>query len=172
MITFATFGRRGWAWLLTMFVDLLVLGTMRTVTDDGDVMWAFGFWYALHHVGLVMEGGTIGQRLAGLRVVRVDGGRVGIVMAVVRELSRLFLSIPPLGLGLLWMLDEPQRRTWHDLLAGTVVVRESLALEHASPEWAAAPPWQVDPAPVEAPVEAAPSTHPPASTPPPSPPVG
>jgi uncharacterized RDD family membrane protein YckC len=172
MITYATFGRRAWAWLLTLLVDLIVLGTMRGVTDGGDVLAPFGFWYALHHVGLVTEGGTIGQRLAGLRVVRVDGTRVGPMMAGVRELSRLFLSIPPIGLGLLWMLDEPQRRTWHDLLAGTVVVRESLTLEHASPDWAAAPPWQLTPVDDAA---SAPDrvveTMPPAYTPPPSPPA-
>jgi uncharacterized RDD family membrane protein YckC len=115
---------------------------MRTVTDGGDVLGAFGFWYLLHHVGFVVEGGTIGHRLAGLRVVRPDGQRVGVIHAVVREASRVALSLPPLGMGFLWMLDEPSRRTWHDLLGNSVVVRETALQEQAAPEWADDPPWR------------------------------
>lgn len=142
MIRYASFGRRLWAFLLSLLVDLVVLGTMRTVADGGDVVPPFLAWYLVHHVGFVVEGGTIGHRLAGLRVVRADGERPGVLFAVVREAARVGLSLPPLALGFLWMLDEPRRRTWHDLLGGTVVVHEALAPEAASPEWAGAPPWR------------------------------
>jgi len=141
VITYATFGRRLWAAVLTLLVDLVVYGVMASLAGDA-ALGPFAFWYALHHVGLVVEGGTFGHRLAGLRVVSTDGTRVGILHAFVRELSRLFLSIPPLGLGVLWMLDEPQRRTWHDILGGTVVVRERVAAASDAPEWADAPPWR------------------------------
>lgn len=142
MIRYASFGRRLWAFVLSLFVDLVVLATMRTVADGGDVVPPFLAWYLVHHVGFVVEGGTIGHRLAGLRVVRADGERPGVLFAVVREAARLGLSLPPLALGFLWMLDEPRRRAWHDLLGGTVVVRESLAPERVAPEWAGDPPWR------------------------------
>lgn len=142
MIHYASFGRRVWAFLLSVFVDLLVLGIMQLVTGDGDVWRAFGFWYLLHHVGLVVEGGTIGHRLAGLRIVRENGERLGVVHAFVRELAKLGLSVPPLGLGLLWMLDQPRRQCWHDLIANSVVVRESKLFETAAPDWATDPPWR------------------------------
>lgn len=142
MIHYASFGRRLWAFTLSLVVDLIVLGTIEVVTGGGDVWPAFGFWLVLHHVGLVVEGGTIGHRLAGLRVVRENGERLGIVHAFVRELAKLGLSFPPLGLGFLWMLDQPQRQTWHDLLANSVVVREATMFEGASPDWATDPPWR------------------------------
>ena len=142
MIRYATFGRRLWAFLLSVVVDLIVLGTMQTVTNGGDVWPAFGCWYLLHHVGRVVEGGTIGHRLAGLRVVNEQGGRVDVLRAFVREMAKLALSIPPLGLGVLWMLDHPRRQTWHDLLANSVVVRESTAFAEAAPEWSIDPPWR------------------------------
>lgn len=145
MITYASLGRRGWAFVLSTIIDLVVLGTMLAVSDGGNVSGAFGLWYLMHHVGLVVEGGTLGHRVAGLRVVRSDGERVGVVFAFVREFAKLGLSIPPLGLGLLWMLDEPQRRMWHDQLANSVVVRESSAAAQAAPAWADAPPWRIRP---------------------------
>jgi uncharacterized RDD family membrane protein YckC len=143
MIHYASLGRRFWAFALSTLVDLIVLLTMRAVVGDGaSVAGAFGVWYLMHHVGLVVEGGTLGHRLAGLRVVDEAGERVTVVFAFVREFAKLALSIPPLGLGILWMLDEPQRRTWHDLLAHSVVVRESDVLAQAGPSWADAPPWR------------------------------
>lgn len=142
MIHYASFGRRLWAFTLSLIVDLIVLGTMLVVMDGGDVWTPFVFWYLLHHVGLVVEGGTIGHRLAGLRVVRENGDRLGVVHAFVRLMAQLGLSLPPLGMGFLWMLDQPRRQTWHDLIANSVVVREATQFESASPEWATDPPWR------------------------------
>lgn len=143
MIRYASLGRRCWAFTLSMLIDLIVLSTMLAVVgEDSSVAGAFGVWYLMHHVGLVAEGGTLGHRLAGLRVVGDDGERVPVVFAFVRQLVLIALSIPPLGLGVLWMLDEPQSRTWHDLLAHTVVVRESSASVESAPAWADAPPWR------------------------------
>lgn len=142
MIRYASFGRRLWAFVLSLFVDLVVLATISSLVGDQGALAPFLLWYLIHHVGLVVEGGTLGHRLAGLRVVSTDGRRVGVPHAAARELTRLFLSLPPLGLGVLWMLDQPERRTWHDLLAGTVVVREAQELENAAPPWAGAPPWR------------------------------
>lgn len=145
MIRYATFGRRVWAFVVALVVDLVVLGTLWVVTGGADITAPFALWYLIHHVGLVVEGGTLGHRLAGLRVVRIDGSRVGVPHAFMRELGRVALSLPPLGMGMLWMLDHPQRRTWHDLIADTVVVRELAAAEHAAPEWANDPPWRREP---------------------------
>jgi uncharacterized RDD family membrane protein YckC len=177
MIRYATFGRRLWAQLLTIVVDCIVFTTIEVLTNGGEVWPAFAFWYLLHHVGLVVEGGTIGHRLAGLRVVREDGERVGVPHAVAREVSKLALSLPPLGMGFLWMLDQPRRQTWHDLLANSVVVRESTQFAEASPEWAASPPWRrarvasVDGGVAEA-TELPPTPPPPAPPAPPTPPSG
>lgn len=144
MIHYASFGRRLWAFVLSLLVDLIVLGTMEVVTDGGDIWAPFAFWYLLHHVGLVVEGGTIGHRLAGLRVVRENGERLGVVHAFVRQFAQLGLSLPPLGMGFLWMLDQPRRQCWHDLIANSVVVREATLFESASPDWANDPPWRRD----------------------------
>lgn len=140
LVTYASFGRRVWAFLLDLLIDLVVLLGLSVVVDDAHLAGLFAFWYLLHHVGLVTEGGALGHRLAGLRVVRQDGSRVPLARACIREVMRV-ISLLPLGLGMLWMLDDPERRTWHDLAAGTVVVRESRPLVPAAPAWGAEPPW-------------------------------
>lgn len=149
MIRYAKPGRRVWAFVLTVIVDLIVLELMRTIIGSGSVALPFTAWYLIHHIGLVVEGGTLGHRLMGLRVVGIDGERVSPLMALVRELAFIGLSVAPLGLGLLWMLDQRERRGWHDLVASTVVIQESLAHDLATPAWAEDPPWLRDKQPRE-----------------------
>ena len=60
-------------------------------------------------------GSTIGHRLLGLRVVRLDGANAGPILAVIRT-ALLALVIP----AVIWDRDS---RGFHDKVAGTVLVR-------------------------------------------------
>jgi uncharacterized RDD family membrane protein YckC len=67
------------------------------------------------YVLTALTGFTVGKRLLGLRVARLDGKPVGLVWALVR--TALFLAvIPPL------VFDADQRGL-HDKAANTVVIR-------------------------------------------------
>jgi uncharacterized RDD family membrane protein YckC len=73
------------------------------------------------------RGGTFGQTMLGLRVVRaIDGGPIDGGMAVVRAVVyyvESFLSSWLIGLiGFAWAAFEPRKRAWHDMAAGTVVI--------------------------------------------------
>lgn len=68
------------------------------------------------------KGQTYGKHLMRIRVVRDHGGALGYGLATGRTFARFLSSIPFL-LGYLWMLWDADRRTWHDMLAGTRVVR-------------------------------------------------
>jgi uncharacterized RDD family membrane protein YckC len=68
-----------------------------------------------------VAGRTLGEGLLGLRVVRGDGRHVGLVRSVIRFWVS-FLSFAALGLGFVWMLFDKRRRTWQDIVAGTVVI--------------------------------------------------
>lgn len=142
MIRYATFGQRTWALILDLLLDLTALALLSVAATGAELAGLFGFWYVLHHVGLVTEGGTFGHRLLGQRIVRGDGRRVGVPHALLREVGRVFLSLPPLGLGFLWMLDHRERRCWHDIIGDTVVVHERVAAASDAPAWAEAPPWR------------------------------
>jgi uncharacterized RDD family membrane protein YckC len=62
-------------------------------------------------------GATLGQRLVGLRVERVDGSRAGLGAAAIRSVL-LGLALP--AITLVWNRDY---RGLHELAAGTVVTR-------------------------------------------------
>lgn len=70
-------------------------------------------------------GRTLGKRLVGIRVVGSAGGALGYGRALVRLLL-LPCSVLPLTLGLWLALFSRDRRTLHDRLAGSRVVREPL----------------------------------------------
>jgi uncharacterized RDD family membrane protein YckC len=69
-------------------------------------------------------GQTVGMRAWRIRVVGRNGAPVGWRTALVR-FAAAWLSALPLGLGLWWVLVDPERRAWHDRLSGTAVVRVS-----------------------------------------------
>ncbi|TDP61601.1 RDD family protein [Roseateles toxinivorans] len=69
------------------------------------------------------QGATPGKLLAGIRVIDMrTGARPGLWQSLLRWLG-YFVSALPLGLGLLWAAIDPDKRAWHDRLAGTQVVR-------------------------------------------------
>lgn len=85
-------------------------------------------------------GGSPGQRLLGLRVVTGDGRRAGLARVLLRDVTfQILMELTPRLLpvrkssgclagmavwtvDLMWPLWQPQRRSLHDLLAGTHVV--------------------------------------------------
>lgn len=70
-------------------------------------------------------GQTWGRKIVGIRVVSKETGQpIGFGRALGRQLFAGFISANVCYLGYLWMLWQPQRQTWHDLVVGTVVVRD------------------------------------------------
>ena len=76
------------------------------------VAYFIGFWLA--------AGQTPGKRIMGVRIVRRDGGRVGL-WNVIRRFFGYWLSCV-FFLGFLWILVDDQRQAWHDSLSGTIVI--------------------------------------------------
>ena len=68
------------------------------------------------------KGTTVGGIVLNLKVARLDGGQITIVVALVRALMGAF-SVVVLFLGVLWIAFDPNKQGWHDRIAGTVVVR-------------------------------------------------
>ena len=96
----------------------LVLAPFGVVAEA--ILLGVGFVY---FVGLWSTiGQTLGMRLAGLRVVREDGGAIGWSNAVRRffGLSAAFLF---LYAGVIWVAFDSRKRGWADIVGGTLVVR-------------------------------------------------
>jgi uncharacterized RDD family membrane protein YckC len=71
-------------------------------------------------------GQSIGNKILGIRVLDEDTGRsLPYSRAFVRALMSN-LSALPCFLGFFWMLWEPRKRTWHDIVANSTVVRTTV----------------------------------------------
>jgi uncharacterized RDD family membrane protein YckC len=67
-------------------------------------------------------GQTLGMRPWRLKVLQADGRRPSL-RALVLRYAVATVSLAAAGLGLLWCLVDRERRGWHDLASGTVLVR-------------------------------------------------
>jgi uncharacterized RDD family membrane protein YckC len=85
----------------------------------GIIFLAWLFTYYAYSWGAA--GKTAGMALLGVRVVASDGAEAGPRRGVVRTLA-FPLSFLFLGLGFLGILVQRDRRAFHDLIAGTVVI--------------------------------------------------
>lgn len=81
------------------------------------ILTPFGFF-----VGFWTHGGqTLGMRAWRLRLVTPQGEPVNLQQAIKRYLAAI-LSWLAFGLGYVWILSDPARRSWHDRLSGTCLV--------------------------------------------------
>ena len=76
-----------------------------------------------------LRGTTVGGSICHLKVVRIDDRPLDWTCTIVRALS-CFLSLIVVGLGFLWVAFDDEKQSWHDKIAGTVVVQvpKSVAL--------------------------------------------
>jgi uncharacterized RDD family membrane protein YckC len=120
----ASFSRR----FAAVFLDGIVLGVVGRVLEaiagrsvGALVALAFGIAYYGYLEGSP-SGQTIGKRALGIRVIDLQGsGPIGFSRGVLRYFARI-LSTIALLLGYFWMLWDPEKQTWHDKIAGSVVV--------------------------------------------------
>lgn len=110
-----------WIRMAALLIDVILVGVVAgVVLQEHDI-----FLPLLATYGALMwklRGTTVGGIVCNLQVVRLDGREIDWPTAVVRALS-CFLSLVVAGLGFLWMVFDDERQTWHDKIAGTVVVR-------------------------------------------------
>jgi len=123
----AGFGER----FLAALVDAVLLGVasfgLRVVL--GGALGSFlGLVGGLAYWGYLEgspSGQTVGKRALNIRVVDFStGGAIGVPRALIRYVAR-FISSIACFLGYFWMLWDPEKQTWHDKLATTVVVPTS-----------------------------------------------
>jgi uncharacterized RDD family membrane protein YckC len=120
----ASFFRRLGAALLDGILLGIVTGVIEAIVGrnlGGLVSLAIGIAYYGY-----LEGGetgqTLGKKALGIRVLDLrGGGSIGFSRGVIRYFARI-LSALPIFLGYFWMLWDSENQTWHDKLAGSVVV--------------------------------------------------
>jgi len=65
---------------------------------------------------------TIGKLIFKLKVIDLYGKPIGFLRAISRVISTV-ISILPFGLGIWYITTDPKKRSWHDLIAGSFVIK-------------------------------------------------
>ena len=103
-------------------------GGARTAGNSAETVGVLiSFVVALANYVLLagLTGRTVGKWATGLRIEQQDGDVPGIGIALFRHFVGYPLSCLTLGLGFLIAIFSSRGRALHDLIAGTVVVRDS-----------------------------------------------
>ena len=103
-------GRR----LAALFIDWILCAIIATGLLHSQY-WTLAVFGAETYILLVLTGTTIGKRVLGMRVARLDGQRIGLGWGLVRTIL-LLTVVPPLVI-------DSDRRGLHDKAANTIVVR-------------------------------------------------
>lgn len=119
-----------WRRLLAFLIDgLLILMGIRIgrLVLEGSL---FGFWFLFWILGymplaIYFLATTLGKKVLGLKVVSYDREKLKFFQVLLREWWGKFLSLAPLGLGFIWLAWDKRKQTWHDKLAGTLVIKEN-----------------------------------------------
>jgi uncharacterized RDD family membrane protein YckC len=127
----AGFWLRFVALILDYGVLLVLLAVMFTAADTlgggdlaGPVYWlwvaiTFFYWPVLESTA---RRGTVGKMALGLVVGDIDGGGLGFVRSLLRNLAKIISSIP-LGIGFLLAAFTARKQALHDLITKAVVMR-------------------------------------------------
>jgi uncharacterized RDD family membrane protein YckC len=102
-------------------LDWILIAVVTHMTFDR--VQAFVALLVAYHVAMwVWRGTTLGGAVLGLKCVRLDGRPLDFQVACVRALAG-FLSFLAFGLGFIWAGFTPDRQSWHDIIAGTTIVK-------------------------------------------------
>jgi uncharacterized RDD family membrane protein YckC/uncharacterized membrane protein SpoIIM required for sporulation len=101
-----------------------VLGLSQALRVGGTLAVFAGLWVYWTALEVRWQGQTLGKRVVGVRVVRLDGSPVTLTDSAVRNLLRAVDFLPLCyPVGVVSMLVDPLHRRVGDLVAGTVLVR-------------------------------------------------
>ena len=109
-----------WLRFAATFLDFLLIGAASIVVH---LPVFFLFAWVAYHVGMwTWKGTTIGGIVFGIKIFRRDGRPLDFAVALVRSLASFF-SFLVLAIGFFWAGWNRERLSWHDMIAGTIVVK-------------------------------------------------
>ena len=101
-------------WILANVVAFAVFGDAVWRPGSGSTWWPLVSFFVLVWLSTASTGASPGQWVLGLRIVRLDRRRVGVLQAAVRTLL-ILLVVPPL-------IFTKEGRGLHDLAVNTAAV--------------------------------------------------
>jgi uncharacterized RDD family membrane protein YckC len=106
------------------------LALCRTPTSTGwlmiGVVWLIAMIAPIAYFVMLQSGRgyTVGQDVANIRIVDYETGGIPSAGKIIGRYFAKILSGIPCMLGYFWMLWDKDKRTWHDMLSGTQIVKK------------------------------------------------
>jgi uncharacterized RDD family membrane protein YckC len=117
-----------WIRVVAYIIDAILIGIVETILISAagaagqSIAGLLGIVYFIGMWGTT--GQTVGMMPFGLRVVRnADGGKLTWGNAVLRFIG-LIVSFVCIFIGVIWVAFDSRKRGWHDMIGGTVVIRQ------------------------------------------------
>ena len=113
--------------LIALIIDGFILGVITGILFaaakgpggfGGFIVGILYQWYFLTQ----QDGQTPGKRMMGIRVVKTNGAPIDAATVIIRYVG-YYINSFVFMIGWLWALFNDKHQGWHDLLAGTYVVR-------------------------------------------------
>jgi uncharacterized RDD family membrane protein YckC len=105
----------GWKYLFTI--------TNSTIAGPADFVISVIFPSATTIAFWFWKQATPGKMLFSAKVVDAISGSPPSIGQIIGRYFAYLVSLAPLGLGFLWIAIDGRKQSWHDKLAGTVVVK-------------------------------------------------
>lgn len=106
-----------WRRTCATILDVLLFVFVMIVTGPKALL----LWLVYHIAMWAWKGSTVGGIVMGVKLVRVDGRPVDVGVALVRAAAALFSALVG-GLGFFWAGWDRDKQSWHDKIAGTLMV--------------------------------------------------
>jgi uncharacterized RDD family membrane protein YckC len=116
--------------ILSALLFIIISDTISGASNIEDVIivinnlvWEFMLIKLIYHtIFTSLYGGSIGKILVKIKVINVDDfSMINLWTSFIRSFVRLF-SESIFYLGFLWAVFEPNKQSWHDKFAKTIVV--------------------------------------------------
>jgi uncharacterized RDD family membrane protein YckC len=112
-----------WSRFAALLIDAVVLIIPSVVFGSGRFFGGLAVTFLYHRLMIAYwNGQTLGKRALNIRIARPDGSAVDPGVAAARSGMRLVSGLA-FGLGFLWAAWDPEKRTWHDMVADTRAFR-------------------------------------------------
>lgn len=113
--------------LVAIFIDGIILSIITGLLFGSvdQLAWIISFALTLGYNWFFWtkwNGQTPGKRLLRIRVVKADGSRFSTTDALIRA-TGYYVNSMVMMIGWIWALFDVKKRGWHDLFAGTIVVK-------------------------------------------------
>jgi uncharacterized RDD family membrane protein YckC len=133
---------------LATFIDLVIIAGLMLIPEL--LFFSFNFHnidfnsyrflmflliWIVYHVAFesTKSQATPGKRIFKLKIIDLYGNRMSIVRTFFRCLV-VFISIAPIGLGIWYISTDSKKQGWHDLIAGTYVIKSEINIKNENNE--------------------------------------